>query len=676
VTAGTEGDPAAPDDGLPAADTDPTAPVRHRLRDLDGRQRIVAGLLVVLLVVPFGFSMGRALAQGWVPSGDEAVIAVRVHDALSAHPPLTGLPSTSDLYGKGIKTRHLGPIEFYLLAVPARLLGPSVGILLGAGLINLGSLLLAAWVLFRRAGPGIGAVGVVLLAATLWSTGSAVLTDSISSNIGGYPFLALAVLAWALACGDHRLLPVTALVASFAAQQHLGITLPVLLVAAWGLAALGFEWLRSRTSPVPGRWRWVGAAALVGVIAWLPVAIDQATGHPGNLTAVVRFARDGHRATLGAKAGLRQVLRVAELSPFLARHDLTGFSVAAPLGWVGRISGGLVLLAMGIVAVLAFRRRADLSRLAATALVVAVAGFLAGSSVPRSIEADRINLYRWTWALALCTSLVLLWLVGLAARRWSPAITGAATGPLLAGCTSVVLTAALVVASVATVGLDDLRRDVSVFRIDQRLGTRVVEALGGEQPTMVVATGSMATLSVAPALTARLAAEGVAFQVPKTQADAYGTFRGFDPTTARSAVLVVSSFGPLPKVPGRRIMQADLHPDLVAAVDRLTAQVRNRPMVPSAKAPELLRHYLPALGAAAVNRIGRMATDPYAALTSGIAVQLLLDGYLASPVLDRRDLQRMQASIGQELTVWGDDRVAAYLLTIDQLHAYRPQLFE
>ena len=97
----------------------------RRLRDLDPRERLIATLVGVLLVLPVAMSVGHAVADHWVPSGDEAVITVRVHDALTGHPPLTGLPSTSDLYGSKICTRHLGPSEFYLLALPERLLGRS-----------------------------------------------------------------------------------------------------------------------------------------------------------------------------------------------------------------------------------------------------------------------------------------------------------------------------------------------------------------------------------------------------------------------------------------------------------------------------------------------------------------------------------------------------------------------
>ena len=38
---------------------------------------------------------------------------------------------------------------------------------------------------------------------------------------------------------------------------------------------------------------------LVAGVLWLPVAIDQVTGDPGNLTAVARFSGDEGRASLG-----------------------------------------------------------------------------------------------------------------------------------------------------------------------------------------------------------------------------------------------------------------------------------------------------------------------------------------------------------------------------------------
>ena len=64
------------------------------------------------------------------------------------------MPSTSGFYGDKIQTNHPGPIEFYLLAVPLRVLGMSAGPLLTAATINCGCVLITLWVFFRRLGLG------------------------------------------------------------------------------------------------------------------------------------------------------------------------------------------------------------------------------------------------------------------------------------------------------------------------------------------------------------------------------------------------------------------------------------------------------------------------------------------------------------------------------------------
>ena len=159
---------------------------------------------------------------------------------------------------------------------------------------------------------------------TTWSTGTAVLTDPISSNVGGYPLLAAAVLAWALLLGDLRLLPLAVGVISFVAQQHLAMVIPagaVTIVASVGVA----RELRRRWPEREDRaraLRWVGGAVLVAGVLWLPVAIDQVTGDPGNLTAIARFSGDEGRASLENQDAIDAVLRVgrAAAAPPLARR--------------------------------------------------------------------------------------------------------------------------------------------------------------------------------------------------------------------------------------------------------------------------------------------------------------------------------------------------------------------
>ena len=127
--------------------------------------------------------------------------------------------------------------------------------------------------MLRRAGPGV-AVGVsVLLVFTTWSMGTAVLTDPISLNVGGYPLLAGVVLVWALLLGDIRLLPLAVGVISFAAEQHLAMVMPAgavaAIVAAGVVGTLWSRWLirEERRRALA----WIGGALVVGAVIWLPV---------------------------------------------------------------------------------------------------------------------------------------------------------------------------------------------------------------------------------------------------------------------------------------------------------------------------------------------------------------------------------------------------------------------
>jgi hypothetical protein len=57
-------------------------------------------------------------------------------------------------------------------------------------------------------------------------------------------------------------------------------------------------------------------------------------------------------------------------------------------------------------------------------------------------------------------------------------------------------------------------------------------------------------------------------------------------------------------------------------------------------------------------------------------LQLLLDGYLDAPTFDRGDLQAMLDAAPEQRTLWTDDRVGLYELSIDDLRAFRPEFFD
>ena len=81
------------------------------------RNVLPAGLAAALPII---VSTIRALVDGWMPEGDEAVVATRSFDVLSS-PPRRGLVDHLEPRGKGrLQPR---PTAYWLLAIPARLPG-------------------------------------------------------------------------------------------------------------------------------------------------------------------------------------------------------------------------------------------------------------------------------------------------------------------------------------------------------------------------------------------------------------------------------------------------------------------------------------------------------------------------------------------------------------------------
>src|SRR3954454_17288965 len=83
--------------------------------------------------LPVIVATGGAVANGWVPLGDDAIIVVRSYDVLSTHPPLLGPYSTSSqLIGHPVLSPG-APLSC-LRALPARRgeLGPPIAM----GVVN------------------------------------------------------------------------------------------------------------------------------------------------------------------------------------------------------------------------------------------------------------------------------------------------------------------------------------------------------------------------------------------------------------------------------------------------------------------------------------------------------------------------------------------------------------
>src|SRR4051794_37838837 len=178
---------------------------RHRLVLVTG---LAAALPVIVATI-------GAVVDDWVPTGDDAIIVVRAYDVLSTHPPLLGPYSTSSQV-IGHPVLSPGPMLFWLLALPVRLgeVAPAVTV----AVVNVAMVIGVVALARRRGGPLLMFVVAAAVAAMCASLDAPIFHGVWGPSAAVLPFMLLIFLAWSLACGEYRLLPLTALVASFAVQ--------------------------------------------------------------------------------------------------------------------------------------------------------------------------------------------------------------------------------------------------------------------------------------------------------------------------------------------------------------------------------------------------------------------------------------------------------------------------
>src|SRR5947209_15464791 len=123
-------------------------PAPARRISLDGRALTFAAGLGASL--PIVLSTLRALRDGWVPFGDQAVIATRAYDVFTAHAPLVGQYSSSSHVAHHT-TYSLGPLLYWLLA-PAARLAPPATIALTMGVVNVACVVGVVALARRRGG--------------------------------------------------------------------------------------------------------------------------------------------------------------------------------------------------------------------------------------------------------------------------------------------------------------------------------------------------------------------------------------------------------------------------------------------------------------------------------------------------------------------------------------------
>src|SRR3954447_5202648 len=382
---------------------------------------LAAGLLASIPVI---LSTAHTLALGWYPIGDDAIIAARSYDVFTAHPPLLGAYSATSVV-LGQASHHPGPLLFWLLAIPARLGGP-VAMTLTVGVANAAAVFGCVALARRRGGTLLMIVAASTLAVMSASLAGRIYSDVWNLAAGLLPFTLLIFLAWSIACGDVRLLPLAALVGSFAVQCHLAYLPPSLGLLAVSLAGL----VATRTRPSRRALVVTGAVLLV---CWSGPLLDEIVHRPGNAEVFVRTVFSG-TPTLGFESGVRAVTHTIGVPPWWLGSasgygDRIGDIIHAP----GALSiASAVALMAGLAALVALglrRGRRDVALAAAQGLVLCVAiGLVAGGNPAKGLLPLSLgyNLWwgtaagGWAW-LTLAVGAIVLFAPGLVRRLQRPA---------------------------------------------------------------------------------------------------------------------------------------------------------------------------------------------------------------------------------------------------------------
>lgn len=455
----------------------------RRLRDA-----AVRGAPHVAAWFPFVYAAVRAMAAGWRPMGDNAAIALRSWDVLSAHTPLVGQATR---LGNGMYDP--GPLQYWLLTVPVHL-DPQRGVLWGAALwcmLACSLAIEAARAVAGRAGSLLA--GGMILGTIAWLPAIAAL-PSWNPWFGMTFFLAALAAAWAVMCGRPGWLPVLVVCASVAAQAHLMFTIAAGAIAllAFGVSLAGM--IRARSG-----YRWAGAGLLAGLVCWSAPLLQQFTSPHGNLAALVT-KKGGSGATAGLHFGLQALAAATQPPPFWW-HPLSSLMrlslISHRAAWAGLVALIAVTLA-GAVALVWLRSR-WLAALSGITLVTSLAAMVTYSDVPAasvSMTASSIDnlgyLITPMIAIGLLSWLTVGSAVVLAAgRAGATAAVGPVAGRLataMAGPVAVALLVASVVVSLT--GVRDTQSPRSPLTGTLSAVTKKIERKITAQPLSVVIAGT------------------------------------------------------------------------------------------------------------------------------------------------------------------------------------------
>ena len=405
---------------------------------------------------------------------------------------------------------HLGPAWFYALDFVYAPLGQSSRAFFVAALALHGLaaclIVIVAW---RIGGPVLAAVASLLLLWFVFTLGLPIFRSAWPPYETILPIVLFLLLAAYGASGSTLAVIGALLVGSYEAQLHVG-TVPTIAIALGAMVMIrvvGLRWpaRRALLADVTGRPLAVGLVALglVTLIAmWAPVAVDEVTRHPGNLTKLANFFFFLHLPHHHLHEGVAALARHLAVFPFGhlppgAESNYSALTLKRLL-----IVSGFLAMSGGLAAVGTVVRDRFAQSLGVILFVVTI-GLV--WSISRAI--GELSSYFLVWTTTLPVVLILGWLallINAARSRWQPTWLSWRARALAVGIVGMLL----LFASIQTVGFI-------------QLPTSALEADPGTRAMVTLVEGSLAgqprdpVLVTIVGLDAWPAAAGVTLQLVK-----------------------------------------------------------------------------------------------------------------------------------------------------------------
>lgn len=460
--------------------------------------RVLLVLSVLAVTVPIIASAAIALRDGWIPTADVALMALRADDVFGGEVPLVGIHSRGSQFGSDTPVYHPGPLPFWVLAPFVVLTGSTVtGLVLGTVAVNLASVLAVLWVVKRRGGSALLPAVAIGMALMMWALRGEVLRDPWTPHLALLPFTLVLLVAWFVSTGDHRLLPLLVVSASFVVQSH--VTYLPLVAGLCGLALVGLAVLAVREVPVgvdeggpglalrrPDVLRSSMLAAGVGLLCWIGPLIDQVRGE-GNLVALFEVAQADDVEKLGLVEGVGRVVGSLGAVPIWLSQSDDISRVIRPSGPLDLVVAVLSLAAAAATAAFAWRRRDRFTVSMITTAFVGIAfGIVLVARAPRYTQAIEFYWYRWMWPIGMFLWLAIIWGTLRHIVR-GPVSEKARAGAYVAGAAVLVVLVAVGVAQPPLSG----DRDGVRYRQLTALYDQAGEVLQGTGPYLLDMDGTM-----------------------------------------------------------------------------------------------------------------------------------------------------------------------------------------